>query len=218
MAEITRESPISSAEALPLDDRLYKLADAELEFLKATVDQDENSIRERVLTVQRNKEYPYPCIWAFHFVDLQMSQNPAYSMGTDVRKLALDGYPASNIVGCDLHAAYINLGHELYQDSNEKCPIWFIADDMFDIPLDNTNIEVEHKDLSDITTLSQLIGRVKYLYIGAVFHLFNESTQLAIAQRLARLVSREKGVVIFGRHQGSETPSVVSDNVWRYIS
>ncbi|GJJ14392.1 hypothetical protein Clacol_008656 [Clathrus columnatus] len=138
---------------------------------------------------------------------------PPHLVGSDVRKLALDGYPPSNIIGCDLRSTYIDLGHELYQDSSETCRIRFITGDMFDIPL-NT-VEVEYREVSEITTLVQLIGRVKYLYVGAVFHLFDENTQLAIAQRLARLVSREEGVVIFGRHQGSEIPTLLHDHLGR---
>lgn len=132
-------------------------------------------------------------------------------MGSDVRKLALDGYPANHIVGCDLSPTYISLGRELYQDFDETCPIQFITGDIFDLPLEDSATMQEYINLSEITALSQLRSRVKYIYVGAVFHLFDEPAQLALARRLARLISREKGTIIFGRHQGLENPSSIDD-------
>lgn len=138
-------------------------------------------------------------------------------MGSDVRKLALDGYPASSIIGCDIRPQYITLGHQLFGDSSEACLIRFITGDIFELNLEEKE-EGKGRNLilSDVTNLIQLKSRVRYLYVGAVFHLFDEKTQLAIARRVARLVSRESGVIIFGRHQGLEDAGrILNDSLGR---
>ncbi|KZV98042.1 hypothetical protein EXIGLDRAFT_333064 [Exidia glandulosa HHB12029] len=182
--------------------------------------------------------YPYPCLRGFHHVALMMSRNPIYPevlqsgvslgedtlfldlgccMGTDVRKLAADGYPSSRILGCDLRQIFLDLGHKLYRDSESgTCPIHFFTSDIFavQVPLDLKSDPGPLK-ISDVQDLSQLAGRVRHIYTGALFHLFDEETQKAIALRLALLLMREPGSVIFGRHQGLRDAGYIDDHLGR---
>ena len=124
-------------------------------------------------------------------------------MGTDPRKFVADGYPATNVYGCDLHQGFIDLGYKLYGDK-ESCEITFFAADMFSL-LDcsvsaNGAEEIgEHRS----ATLHSLAGSVSYLYGGLLFHLFDEPTQTQVARVFARLICRKPGSIIFGSHIGN---------------
>ena len=137
-------------------------------------------------------------------------------MGTDVRKLALDGYPGQNIIACDLRDDYIKIGFKLFGDIT-TCPITFIKGDIFSVSSSPPEASAASiSSLRNIQDLSQLKGRLTHIYAGALFHLFNEETQFAIAVRLATLVKRAPGSIIFGRHQGREEAGVIDDDMGRY--
>ena len=140
-------------------------------------------------------------------------------MGTDVRKLVHDGYPASRVLGCDLRQEYIDLGYTLYRDQ-DSCPIRFIASNIFDLPLTPPHsipgvaaASPGQVDLKSITELSQLYGALTHIYTGALFHLFDEETQYGLAVRLALLLKKTPGAVIFGRHQGLEKEAYIDDGI-----
>ncbi|KAI1798158.1 hypothetical protein LXA43DRAFT_968581 [Ganoderma leucocontextum] len=190
-------------------------------FLCIAISPDEHKVRERIVEVQKRAEYPYPCVRAFHFANLFMAANPVYPnvvdagmggntlfldlgchMGTDVRKLVSDGYPASNIIGCDLRPQYFAFGYELFGDA-DRCPIRFFAGNIFDLsdiaaPLDIAQ-ETKPPDLASVTNLSQLRGTLTHIYTGALFHLFDEETQYGLALRLVVLLKRFPGAVEAGK-------------------
>ena len=133
-------------------------------------------------------------------------------MGTDVRKLVYDGYPASNVVGCDLRQEFIEFGYKLYRDRG-TCPIHFFASNIFDVPYPIPVDETPAADIaiSAVKTLSQLNNSVTHLYTGALFHLFDEPTQYTLALRVATLLKRAPGAIIFGRHQGLAESGSIDD-------
>lgn len=135
-------------------------------------------------------------------------------MGTDVRKLAYDGYPASQILGCDLRREYIDAGYKLYRDA-DSCPIHFFTSDIFTVPLSFSPPRSEGVNISEVTELAQLQGAVTHIYTGALFHLFDEQTQYAIALRIAALLRREPGAGVFGRHSGLEEAGMIDDHLGR---
>jgi hypothetical protein len=132
-------------------------------------------------------------------------------VGTDVRKLARDGYLASNILGCDLRQAFIDLGFSLYQDKATN-KINFFVSDIFDVPITAPSTPTD-LPASEITELAQLHGKLTHVYTGALFHLFDESTQYAIALRIAMLLKRDTGAIVFGRHQGLEKAGSLADYI-----
>ena len=129
------------------------------------------------------------------------------TVGTDVRRLILDGYPAADVYGCDLHGGFIDLGYKLYRDKS-TCPIVFFAADMFSLLQERDGLVTNEKD--GLTTLRGLEGRVKHLYGGLLFHLFNEETQTQVARVFSKLISRKPGSVIFGTHIGREPAGELS--------
>ena len=70
--------------------------------------------------------------------------------------------------------------------------------------------------ISDVKSLSELRGRITHFYTGALFHLFDEPTQYALALRVAALLKREPGAIVFGRHQGLAEAGYIDDHLGRY--
>lgn len=134
-------------------------------------------------------------------------------MGTDVRKLVKDGYPASNVFGCDLRQEFIDCGYKLFNDQ-DQCPIKFFTDDIFELPYPASP---RSSTVSQPLSLASFIGQLTHIYTGALFHLFDEPTQYAIAVRLVTLLKHQPGAVIFGRHQGLETEGLIDDHMKRYF-
>ncbi|KAI0826567.1 hypothetical protein BC628DRAFT_1419076 [Trametes gibbosa] len=231
----------------PLDATLLRLSDTELAFLHSTISEDDDKLKKIVGDVQKRayEMYPYPCIRAFHFVSLMMATNDVYPavletgkrdrtsllldlgccMGTDVRKVVQDGYPANQVLGCDIRPEYITLGHELFADAG-RSPIRFFTANVFDLSPAPSAAEssptAAPEDLEKllspstvITDLAQLRGALTHVYAGALFHLFDEETQYALALRVAALLRRRPGAVVFGRHQGLEEEGYVDDHLGR---
>jgi len=210
-----------ASELGPLDPDQYQINDADKSFFLAAISPDEEVVRQRVLEIQK-KAYeacPYPCIRMFYFAALRMKEHPTYKevleqgkkgdallldlgccMGTDVRNLAYEGYPASQIVGSDLLETYLSLGHELYKDK-DTCKSKFIAADVFDLP-PTLSSSPRLLNLDSVSKLDDLAGSITFIYTGSVFHLFDAPRQKGLALRLLRLWTREPGAIIFGRHQG----------------
>ena len=95
----------------------------------------------------------------------------------------MDGFPAGNLLGCDLRQDFIEAGYKLYQDK-ETCPITFFTSNIFDLSI-APSTEVSTTPLREVKSLEDLKGRLTYIYTGALFHLFDEDTQYALAYRLA---------------------------------
>ncbi|THH11013.1 hypothetical protein EW145_g923 [Phellinidium pouzarii] len=247
-AQITRELDNQPLPLEPLDPSLFRPSPTEWAFLREAISVDEEEVRKRVLVAQNETytRYPYPCIRWFHFTNLFMSTNPIYPtvlaaakasgdtlfldlgccMGTDVRKLVKDGYPPERVAGCDLRRAFIDACYTLFNDSPSTCAITFLTSDIFEINLDPSPPHPSTRPFNEATSLDDLRGRLSHVYSGALFHLFNEETQSALAARLARLLrvppgraigdAPAAGGIIFGRHQGKETPGLIDDAMGRY--
>lgn len=129
------------------------------------------------------------------------------SVGTDVRHLVYEGYPASKIVGSDLYESFISLGYELFRDK-ETNQIKFIAGNILDVPpsppgpvTPSTRVTTTE----NVSKLEDLAGSATFIYIGSVFHFFTAVQQKAIVLRLLHLWTCEPGAIIFGSHQGLDT-------------
>lgn len=146
-------------------------------------------------------------------------------MGAELRKAVLDGYPANQVVGCDLLPDFLALGHELWDDKPEdhdtRGGINLIADSALNItPLHTSRYRSEPDSeetakvtpilpLGNVTQLNDLAGRVRFIFAHHLFHLFDEERQLQLAINLAVLLSRKAGCIIFGGHIGAETKGFV---------
>ncbi|EKM53220.1 uncharacterized protein PHACADRAFT_197643 [Phanerochaete carnosa HHB-10118-sp] len=238
MAKATSEVPIDPALVPPLDESLLTLDDEEKKFLHSSVTPDDVELKRRILEVQTSayQQQPYPCIRGFHFVKLFMHTHPVYPevltagkagrtifldlgccMGNEVRKLVCDGYPRTKVTGSDLRQEFIEHGYGLFQDKGQ-CTIHFFASDIFEMPypFPADQAPAGPLDIGKVTEMKQLYGKVDHIYAGMFFHLFDESTQYALALRVALLLKRKAGTVVFGRHQGLEEAGYIDDPVIRY--
>jgi SAM-dependent methyltransferase len=157
----------------------------------------------------RNRAYeshPYPCLGRFRFMDLDLSNHPLYQdvlkqlkssdadelfldfgccIGQDIRKLLLDGAPASKVYGSDLLPAFIDTGYELFRDEATFPRSHFTAPaDGFDASADNA--------------LAKFDGQVTVLHISAVFHLFGLEKQRPLARRVLQLLRHGKKCLVLG--------------------
>ncbi|KAI0700443.1 hypothetical protein BC835DRAFT_418851 [Cytidiella melzeri] len=227
-ADSVRQPPPSGNEYdsnnAPLDPSFY---DVDVEFLsKLTGITDPEELKQHVLRVQAEAYavHPYPCIKLFTFARTKINHYPAYSqllklgkerkdvvfldlgccVGNDIRRAVLDGFPASRIIGSDLNPGFWDVGHELFKSTPGTFPVKFLPGNIFEpsffdpstTPSENT------PDLSGLTSLIPLTGRVSAIHASAFFHLFNEARQLELATLFAALLSPESGSVAFGSHIG----------------
>lgn len=149
-------------------------------------------------------------------------------VGNALRKVVADGWPAGNTIGIDLHKGvfqagvldafclrdtavsieFWDIGHELFKSTSDSFPAGFIGGDIFDdtilTPIDDSdtipNLNLETIDLHHLTFLTPLRRRVSAIYACNVFHLFTVRKQSELAKRLAYLLMRKPGSVIFGSH------------------
>ncbi|OCH86003.1 hypothetical protein OBBRIDRAFT_738852 [Obba rivulosa] len=222
------ESDPNLRQILPLNPALLDLSDKAIVFLRDTVSEDSEELKRRIFHVQKNEKHPYLCIYAFQFVNVSMSEHDIYPsvleagqsgdtifldlgccMGTDARKLVYDGYPATNILACDIRPEFIDLGFHLFGDG-DACPIHFFTSDIFGVPVDFDQMPPGVLT-TEVTDLEEVTGSVNHIFTGALFHLFDESTQCALALRLLTLLRRKRGDIIFGIQQGLQEARYVSD-------
>ncbi|KAL6299382.1 hypothetical protein BKA93DRAFT_595333 [Sparassis latifolia] len=215
MPQITREAQVPGELVPALDSSLLVLSETQLTFLHALVSPDDQELQRKILAVQKEayERYAYPCIRSFHHSGNTIFLDIGCCMGTDVRKLVF-GYPAAHILGCDLRQEFIDGGYKLYQDA-ATCPIHFFTSDIFSVPVSFDARSPGSADISTVTELVQLQGTVTHIYTGALFHLFDETTQYAIALRVAALLKREPGAIVFGRHSGLEHEGMIDDHLGR---
>ncbi|KAH8916238.1 hypothetical protein BT69DRAFT_1302984 [Atractiella rhizophila] len=206
----------------PVDLGYYAPTSEDLAFWKETLRvDDEVAVKERLhqVALQAYEKYPYPCIRMFTFVNLICANHFSYTsvlkggksgdhlyldlgcfFGIDVRKLVLDGYPASNIYGADLRSDYISIGSSLFDSTFPPGKeITYLKGDIFSPSF----LDLSSSAASGSTdTLTPFKGRFTYIFVGALFHLFNSATQRALAVRLAKLWTQAPGAIIYGRHGG----------------
>jgi len=96
------------------------------------------------------------------------------------------------------------LGHKLFRSSAGSFPTTFIHADLLDLTqLTPGPPSSDASDLSNLSSLNQLRGHVTAIHASALFHLFSEEKQLALAHALGSLLAPVSGACIFGWSTGS---------------
>jgi hypothetical protein len=103
-------------------------------------------------------------------------------------------------------AEFWDLGHELFLDTPESFPVPFITGDIFSNAVLDMNAAplpaLPALERSTLTTLTPLKGHASVIHASSFFHLFDEGTQKELARRIASLLSKEPGSIIFGSSAG----------------
>ncbi|KAG2367878.1 hypothetical protein BDR07DRAFT_1392400 [Suillus spraguei] len=233
---------VHTASVPGVDASLYKLSPAQAAFFKTQtgIDNDED-LKRHILEVQAKayKVAPYPCIHAFGFLRLNLSNFPVYEhilrlgrerpdavlldigccFGVDARKAAADGFPAKNIIASDIVNEFLQLSHELFKTIPASYPGCLLPGDAFDpeflsIVAPSYDVSpVPAIDLSSLKSLNPLHDRISAINAIAFFHLFNEEKQLHVARALAGLLSAQPGSVICGFDNGALEKGIVTANL-----
>ncbi|KAJ7892859.1 hypothetical protein B0H14DRAFT_959806 [Mycena olivaceomarginata] len=133
-------------------------------------------------------------------------------VGTDVRKVAADGYPLQNLLASDLRREFWDLGHELFQSTPGTFPVSFLAGDVFDpsfltlapVSTSASASSTPSPALSNLASLTTLNGQISILHASYFFHLFDEQKQTELAYLVAGLLCPLPGSMILGFHVGRE--------------
>ncbi|KAG8214700.1 pectin lyase fold/virulence factor [Butyriboletus roseoflavus] len=153
---------------------------------------------------------PPACMKALH-VDLLV--------GNDARKAAIDGFPAKQIVASDLRRGekLWDLGHVLFRSSPESFPATFVAGDAlnpaFLSPFTSGAEPPTEVNLSNISTLNDLRGKVSAIWAASFFHLFTEKDQHQLAHALESLLSPESGSIMFSSHMALPDKGVLTGKI-----
>ena len=104
-------------------------------------------------------------------------------MGQDLRRLAFDGVPTTNMYATDLMGEFWEIGYDLFRD-RDTMKAHFMQADILD----------PH------SALTALHGKIDILYVGSVLHLFIWAKQLEVCKQLVLLSKVD--TVVLGRQLG----------------
>jgi hypothetical protein len=103
----------------------------------------------------------------------------------------------------ELRSEFWDLGHKLFRTSGASFPVVFIQADLLNLEHVTPGPPVKDElDLASLSSLSQLRGQVTAIHAAALFHLFSEEQQLALAMSLGSLLANVSGATIFGWSTG----------------
>ncbi|KAI8980781.1 hypothetical protein BD414DRAFT_516481 [Trametes punicea] len=191
---------------------------------------DGNTLKAHIVRVQAEatEAFPYPCIRTFDFVKPKISRLPCYEqllslakndrdallldigccVGTDIRKVIADGYPAQNIIASDLRPGFWSIGHKLFMSDPATFSVTFLPGDVLDSTFIGTTSVVYNTPhmprpaLHKLRELAPLAGHMRAIHASNLFHLFTEANQAAIARALGALLAPTPGSMVFGTHIG----------------
>ncbi|THH16211.1 hypothetical protein EW146_g4390 [Bondarzewia mesenterica] len=198
---------------LELDPTLLRLKSDETEFFKSVTGiRDEAVLREHILTVQREAYDASSSDGSFRTARYGLSR---LRVGADMRKAVLDGWPESQTIATDIVPEFWALGHKLFRSTETTFPVPFLPGDVFDpnhlgIVAPSEAVPISAPPLiQKITSLNPLHGHVAVIHAAAIFHLFSQDKQLALARALAGLLSSLPGSSIFGWNTGKDEAGFV---------
>ncbi|KAJ5559812.1 hypothetical protein N7513_002211 [Penicillium frequentans] len=173
-----------------------------------TEKESEGTIMRRISKARRDGMAisPHTCIRESIFAEPRIDHHFAYSrilaesendkskllvdagccMGTDIRKLVLDGFPPENILGLDIENRYFDVGRTLYNED-----------------LMSTKLRFRKADMTDpkfATKYPELKSRFHFVHSANVIHLFGMAEQEVFFRNLVHLVA--PGGTIWGRQVG----------------
>ncbi|KAG2128703.1 hypothetical protein DEU56DRAFT_915375 [Suillus clintonianus] len=125
--------------------------------------------------------------------------------GNDVRKAVADGWPVTRMISTDIRQELWDLGHVLFRSTPASFPSHFISGNC----LDPTFLSSEPgpssqslPDLSSLTSLNDLRGKLTAIHAASIFHLFSQEEQASLVRAVASLLSPAPGSIAFGSHVG----------------
>lgn len=123
-------------------------------------------------------------------------------IGTDLRKLIIDGYPKEYLIGMDIQQKYIDIGYHQFKDTPSTCPIQFIIQDVFTITSDYF-----------------LVNTISIIHAGSLFHLFEDDQAVLHFLKKVSLLLKPGGILIGGHVCADKTITYhrKSTNTTKYL-
>ena len=103
----------------------------------------------------------------------------------DLRQLAYEGAPTNKMFGFDIEPRFFDIGYDFYNDRST-----------FQGTLLEADIFKSQSPLKDLE------GQIDIIWCAKFMHLFNRSTQIAVAVRLIRLLKPGPGTMFVGSQNG----------------
>ncbi|KAK0453979.1 uncharacterized protein EV420DRAFT_1481710 [Desarmillaria tabescens] len=164
-------------------------------------------------TTMYNPLYPYPCIRHFTFLRQEISRHPSYqqflnigkehqgvnhanirscsTVGNNVQKAVVDGYPVQQAIATDLYPEFWDLGHKLFKSIPESILALFIPADIFELKDLVKQPIVSNPKLSKVQSSTELSGNISAIH------------ELELTEIMAGLLSSTPGSMIFSSHRGN---------------
>jgi SAM-dependent methyltransferase len=153
---------------------------------------------------------PYPCVGQFKFLRLNLVNHPQYQhilstlrsasgpcildlgccVAPDLRSLAHNGIPSTQLFGSDLNASFLTTSYDLFDDASAFKGT-LVAADIF----------------SSTLFEEQFLGwenKFSIIHAGLFLHLFNWERQLLVCEKIVKLLKDEKGSMLVGEMVGCQ--------------
>ena len=200
------------------DIREYITTNSEIpKFFKEYANIQENSLVTKVFEVYTKslEVHHYRCLSTLKFLLPRITASPYYNeiknqstnkkfldigcaLGTDLRKMNLDGIPQKNLYGLDIEKGFINLGYNLFNDKNTN-KMTFIIGNILD---------------KDFIQQMKLESSFDIAYSSSVIHLLDNQQVKQFLSNSYRIV-REMGV-FFGQTTGLPEPREIQEASGRH--
>ncbi|CAI7653251.1 unnamed protein product [Penicillium glandicola] len=173
-----------------------------------------NEVLPHVLSLRDEafKVFHYACIGQLRFLSFHLPRISFYNkvldhlrsdptagfldagccFGQELRFLANQGIPGSQLFGCDIEQVFVDLGYRLFLD-RERLHATFAIGDLTTVPGQDGTSQLDEK----------LGGKIDVVFASSLFHLWDYERQLRAAVRLVGLCRSRAGVMITGRQMGS---------------
>jgi len=148
--------------------------------------------------------WAYPCVGQFKFVSITIQRQNSYeriveslkggaryldigcAIGQDMRYLALDGCPSTNMFGLEKVEGFVDASYDFFGDRQTLATRFIIADLM-----DRTNQDAE-----------ALKGTVDVAHVGMFLHLWDLEGQTQACERITEFMSSKPGTLVVGNSVG----------------
>lgn len=154
--------------------------------------------------------YPYRCVQTYSYLTTRMMKNPFYSsivkdintkfildvgccVGSDMRRLILDGAQSDYMLGVDLEADFFKIGFEIFQDQLKLPKNIFLQADIFEEDfIEKIQGEMKMRKLHN----NRIFQGFDLIQLGAVIHLLTEEKIELLLKLIYERLLKEGGSLV----------------------
>lgn len=154
--------------------------------------------------------YPYRCVQTYSYLTTRMMKNPFYSsvvkdintkfildvgccVGSDMRRLILDGAQSDYMLGVDLEGDFFKIGFEIFQDQSKLPKNIFLQADIFEENfIEKIQGEMKMRKLHN----NRIFQGFDLIQLGAVIHLLTEEKIEFLLKLIYERLLKEGGSLV----------------------